>query len=82
MRLNVFLATSFLVTLVAGLVLPVTTYSSRDVDVHQRSVEGPLEVFVREPKKKMTYTVAAGKGNSHARESAIKIGMDRQLVSC
>ena len=69
MRFNVFLATSFLATLAAGLVLPVTSYK-RDVEIRQRSVDAPLKVFAREPinKNKLVHTVAAGGGN-HARES-------------
>jgi len=47
MRFNILVATSFFVTLAAGLVVPANTLSSRDLEV--RDVEDTADILVREP---------------------------------
>ena len=48
MRFNILVTASFLVTLAAGLVIPVDL-SSRDLEVRDDLVEDTVEVLAREP---------------------------------
>jgi len=61
MRFNILVASSFLVTLAAGLVIPANTLSSRDLEIREGLVEDNVNILLREPIYK-EYKVPAGNG--------------------